>query len=76
MGLDDVHPSVLPASPFLENHPEHERTAGWEDDFEAALDVFPQLKEFFRRAAEAGRCVVFVAGGPAEPTPSGQRPPD
>jgi hypothetical protein len=28
VGFDDIHPSILPASPFLENHPDHERTAG------------------------------------------------
>jgi hypothetical protein len=38
-----------------------------EDDFDYALGWFLQLREFFGRAAAAGRWVVFVAGGPAEP---------
>jgi hypothetical protein len=48
----------------------------WEYDFESSLDCFLQLKEFFRRASGAGRWVVFVAGGPAGPAPSGNRPED
>jgi Domain of unknown function (DUF1877) len=39
----------------------------WPDDLESALGVFHELREFFGRAARAGRWVVFVAGGPAEP---------
>ncbi len=37
-----------------------------EDDFDYALGWFLQLREFFGRAAQAGRWMVFVAGGPAE----------
>ncbi len=46
----------------------------WEDDFESALDFFLQLREFFGRAAEAGRWLVFVAGGPAESALAATRP--
>jgi len=46
----------------------------WPDDFESALGSFLQLQRFFGRAARAGRWVVFVAGGPAEPGPAPDPP--
>lgn len=36
----------------------------WPDDLESASEVFLLLREFLGRAADAGRWVVFVAGGP------------
>src|SRR5439155_3438825 len=52
VGFGGIHPSVLPTSPFLENHPEHERTAG----------VYGGLRTLPRFAATPARPPYRFAG--------------